>query len=292
MPLSRPAGVPFAAHTAQRVEAYCVLQAPGGGVVTVTGVPAADRPAPIGAGPRVPGAVLGHGERPRDAAVRALVEAGVAGELSGDAGELGELGGPDGSGLLLRQVCSRVVPLPGHPGLHILKLVFEADRGVPLPIDQELLHSPLPAPAAQEIPGSAPRVQRPAAYALVIRDGQVLLSRVTGLGVWTLPGGGIDHGEHPDDAVRRETFEETGLRLASAELVDVDSRHFTGRSPDGVRENFHGVRILYRGTITDRGEPSVQEVDGSTDHAAWFGIEELAGVRVADIVRVAFDRVL
>jgi len=59
-----------------------------------------------------------------------------------------------------------------------------------------------------------------------------------------------------------------------------------------VRENFHGVRILYRGTITDRSEPSVQEVDGSTDHAAWFGIDELAGVRVADIVRVAFDRLL
>jgi 8-oxo-dGTP diphosphatase len=290
MPSSRPAGVPFAAHTAQRVEAYCVLQAPGGGVLqapgggvlTVTGLPAGARPAPIGAGPRVPGAVLGHGERPRDAVMRALTEAGVATDLAG----------ADGSGLILRQVFSQVVPLPGHPGLHILKLVFEADRGVPLPIDQELLHSPLPAPAAQEIPGSAPRVQRPAAYALVIRDGQVLLSRVTGLGVWTLPGGGIDHGEHPDDAVRRETFEETGLRLASAELSDVDSRHFTGRSPDGVRENFHGVRILYRGTITDRGEPSVQEVDGSTDHAAWFGIEELAGVRLADIVRVAFDRVL
>jgi 8-oxo-dGTP diphosphatase len=284
MPSSRPAGVPFAAHTAQRVEAYCVVQAPGSGVLTLTGAPPGappgTRPSLISAVP-VPGAVLGHGEQPRDAAVRALAEAGPAARLAG----------AGGSGLLLRQVLSQVVPLPGHPGLHVLKLVFEEDRGVPLPIDPGLLHSPLPAPAAQEVPGSAPRVQRPAAYALVIRDGRVLLSRVTGIGVWTLPGGGIDHGEHPDDAVRRETFEETGLRLASAELADVDSRHFTGRSPDGVRENFHGVRILYRGTVTDRSEPAVQEVDGSTDHAAWFDVDQLAQVRLADIVRVAFERV-
>jgi 8-oxo-dGTP diphosphatase len=270
MPSSRPVGVPFAAHTAQRVEAYCVLQGPSGGILILNG-----------AAPRVPGAVVGHGEGPRDAAVRALATL--------DRGT--DAAGLNSSELVLRQALSQVVPLPGHPGLHVLKLVFEADRGVPLPIDPALLHCPLPARPAQPVPGSTPRVQRPAAYALVIREGRVLLSRVTGIGVWTLPGGGIDHGEHPDDAVRRETFEETGLRLASAELADVDSRHFTGRSPDGVREDFHGVRILYRGTVTDRSEPAVQEVNGSTDHAAWFDVEQLATVRLADIVRVAFDRV-
>jgi 8-oxo-dGTP diphosphatase len=274
MPSSRPAGVPFAAHTAQRVEAYCVLQAGDGGVLTLS--------APGGGARRVPGAVLGHGERPQDAAVRALQQSAVDDQLPG----------PVGSDLVLRRVFSQVVPRPGQPGLHVLKLVFEADRGVPLPIEQELLHDPLPAPAAAQVAGGAPRVHRPAAYALVIRDGQVLLSRVSGLGAWTLPGGGIDHGEDPDDAVRRETFEETGLRLVSAELAGVDSRHFTGHSPDGVQENFHGVRILYRGTITDRREPSVQEVDGSTDHAAWFRLDRLETVRLADIVRVALARLL
>ena len=31
-------------------------------------------------------------------------------------------------------------------------------------------------------------------------------------GVWTLPGGGVEQGEHPDDAVVREFAEETGSR--------------------------------------------------------------------------------
>jgi ADP-ribose pyrophosphatase YjhB (NUDIX family) len=57
-----------------------------------------------------------------------------------------------------------------------------------------------------------PRRQRIAAYAVLVRgadeDREVLLTRMSDRtriqGVWTLPGGGIDHGEDPRDAVRRE----------------------------------------------------------------------------------------
>lgn len=52
------------------------------------------------------------------------------------------------------------------------------------------------------------------AYGLALVDGRVLLIRkVKGpyTGSWDLPGGGIEHGESPADAVRREFVEETGL---------------------------------------------------------------------------------
>lgn len=51
-----------------------------------------------------------------------------------------------------------------------------------------------------------PKRQRVAAYGLVHRDGKVLLSRLAPrvrFRGWTLPGGGVDHGEHPRDALRR-----------------------------------------------------------------------------------------
>jgi ADP-ribose pyrophosphatase YjhB (NUDIX family) len=56
---------------------------------------------------------------------------------------------------------------------------------------------------------------RPAIYGILIRDKQVLLVRAPQvfLGVVGFPGGGIELGESPLDALRREFAEETGLEV-------------------------------------------------------------------------------
>ena len=62
----------------------------------------------------------------------------------------------------------------------------------------------------------SPRL-RPGARALVVDpDEQILLLPVPvddGVSVWITPGGGIETGESPLDALRRELVEEVGLRL-------------------------------------------------------------------------------
>ena len=56
---------------------------------------------------------------------------------------------------------------------------------------------------------------RPGAYAILPRDGRVLLTLQHGDEVdIQLPGGGIDPGESPIQALHREVLEETGWRIA------------------------------------------------------------------------------
>lgn len=44
-----------------------------------------------------------------------------------------------------------------------------------------------------------------------------------GHGVWSFPGGHVEFGEHPDQAVIREAFEETGLKISSVEKLTFTS---------------------------------------------------------------------
>jgi mutator protein MutT len=67
--------------------------------------------------------------------------------------------------------------------------------------------------------------RRDAVGAVVLRDdGRVLVirrGRAPGRGTWTLPGGKVEPGESPTDAVVREVREETGLAVEVAELLTV-----------------------------------------------------------------------
>ena len=56
---------------------------------------------------------------------------------------------------------------------------------------------------------------RPGAYGLVRRDGLVLLVWDQADERWYFPGGGIEAGESPEEALAREVTEETGFRLLS-----------------------------------------------------------------------------
>lgn len=135
--------------------------------------------------------------------------------------------------------------------------------------------------------------QRIASYAYVERGGAVLLTRISPLGVrpgtWTLPGGGVDHGENPVDTVRRELAEECGLEGEVGELLAVHDVHFTGNAPSGRHEDFHGIHLVHRVTVPEDAEPRVVETGGTTDDVAWVPIEDvLAGrIPVFDVVLVA-----
>ncbi len=62
----------------------------------------------------------------------------------------------------------------------------------------------------------------PGAAAIVRNEkGDILLQRRGDTGEWSLPGGAIEPGEEPADAVVREVFEETGLRIVPERIVGI-----------------------------------------------------------------------
>lgn len=69
--------------------------------------------------------------------------------------------------------------------------------------------------------------RRPGVYGVLERDGAVLLThQAAPRSEFQLPGGGIDPGETPSEALGREVLEETGWRIAGARRLGV-YRRFT-----------------------------------------------------------------
>ena len=132
------------------------------------------------------------------------------------------------------------------------------------------------------------RRQRISAYGVVITDGMMLLARIApgypGAGNWTLPGGGLDWGEAPDDAMHRELYEETGLTGAIDDLLGIDSIRIE-RNRNGRHIGFHALRIIYH--VSAVGEPRVTEVDGSVSEARWIPLSEIPERPTVELVASA-----
>lgn len=126
-------------------------------------------------------------------------------------------------------------------------------------------------------------LHRPAALCYIYKDGQVLLLRRLQppfAGYWTAPGGKVRPGETPDEAVRREVREETGLTIAMPRLrlVVLES---------GPRPLLNWLLYVY---LADAFSGEIRVSDEGP--LAWTPVERLPDVGMPEVDRIISQHAL
>lgn len=118
---------------------------------------------------------------------------------------------------------------------------------------------------------------------IIWQKGKVLLGfRLSkhGHGVWSFPGGHVEFGEHPEQAVIREALEETGLKISSVEKLTFTS--------DFYENGTQYITLFFKAKswsgILENREPE------KCDRWDWFSPEELPSPLFIPIVTFLEER--
>ena len=137
--------------------------------------------------------------------------------------------------------------------------------GRPPEHDDDVLHCPACGLVVYDNPA-------PTASALVVRDGALLLTRRAReplAGEWDVPGGFVEPMELPDQTVRRELREETGLEVEVGELLGI----FLDRYGDGAAT----LNLFYLASVIGGREHAADDVS----EIGWFPLATLDPAVVA-----------
>jgi 8-oxo-dGTP diphosphatase len=120
-------------------------------------------------------------------------------------------------------------------------------------------------------------------YAWIVQGGKVLLPRLSSIeknvGMFTLPGGGIEEAEEPEACMVREVFEETGLHVRPRKVL-------TTLTYGG--DGFYTVAIVFDVEIL--GGELRSEENGSTDYLEWIELKAIDQTPTVELVQRVFKR--
>jgi len=125
---------------------------------------------------------------------------------------------------------------------------------------------------------------RPAAYAIVMQDDEILLTKQHGK--YSLPGGGVEFGESPEQAALRETQEETGLTVTEPQLVSSITTYFSYMDR-GAPQYFQSLLLYYRcqpvgGVLSTAGFTAEEQKVGEMPE--WVSLSALATIEAGGTV--------
>jgi 8-oxo-dGTP diphosphatase len=135
---------------------------------------------------------------------------------------------------------------------------------------------------------------RLAAYAVIVDDSsgseRVLLALWNEAEEprWTLPGGGVELRESPEEGAVREVREESGYDVELTGLLGVHSyvvppeRRFVR-----TRRPMRALRVIFSARVV--GGELTREIGGTTDEARWFPLDEVAALPQVGLVEIGLE---
>jgi len=127
------------------------------------------------------------------------------------------------------------------------------------------------------------------AYGIIIENNKIaLIKKARGgyIGKLDLPGGGIEHTETPDEALKRELIEEIGCSIKNYKLLDVTATNIKWLMEKDVYEDLHHIGILY---VVELNEDNLKsDADGlDSEGANWYLIDELNDEELSPFAKFA-----
>jgi mutator protein MutT len=121
------------------------------------------------------------------------------------------------------------------------------------------------------------KISRFGVYGILLGNSDILLNRKRSgpyKGLWGLPGGAIEFGETPEEALKRELLEESALSIAQLELSNIATA--VGRYENqNVSYEFHHVGIIYNITSWTERSDLVPEEENRWMELNGLNLEEL-----------------
>jgi 8-oxo-dGTP diphosphatase len=131
-------------------------------------------------------------------------------------------------------------------------------------------------------------------YALIHEKGRmalILKNRGPYTGCWDLPGGRIEFGETPVQALAREVYEEIGLQLLTATPLDNLSTCVSFENENGEATELHHIGIIYACGVAAPEELRRSGDDQDASEARWVPVDEAEGLGLTPFARILVARV-